>query len=204
MKTHKNLSKVRSRWLNKPIASYLYDDWLGDKGSLTKRLQQRYTNFSVQAVAVKYAKPIVDEAALLHSQSYKAALIREVLLMGDNQAVVFAHSVLPSASLRGAWHGLGRLGNQPLGATLFANPKVQRTPLSYKKLSANHTLYQHAMKCLAQHSMQTSMQTPTQEKPVHQKPNYLWARRSIFRLNCLNIMVTEVFLPQLLVNIPVK
>lgn len=208
MKTHKNLSKVRSRWLNKPIASYLYDDWLGDKGSLTKRLQQRYANFSVQAVAVKYAKPIVDEAALLHSQSYKAALIREVLLMGDNQAVVFAHSVLPSASLRGAWHGLGRLGNQPLGATLFANPKVQRTPLSYKKLSANHTLYQHAMKCLALHSMQTSIQTsiqtPTQKKPVHQKPNYLWARRSIFRLNRANIMVTEVFLPQLLVNIPVK
>ena len=100
--------------------------------------------------------------------------------MGDNQPVVFAHSVLPRTSLRGAWNGLGRLGNQLLGATLFANPKVKRTPLSYKKLTPNHALYKHA----AQH--------------LTQKPSYLWARRSIFSLNCANIMVTEVFLPQLL------
>ena len=93
---------------------------------------------------------------------------------------MFAHSVLPRGSLRGAWNGLGRLGNKPLGATLFANPKVKRTPLSYKKLTPNHALYQHAIQYLTQ------------------KPSYLWARRSIFSLNCANIMVTEVFLPQLL------
>ena len=93
-------------------------------------------------------KPIQDEAVLLHQASYKTALIREVLLMGDHQPVVFAHSVLPRVSLRGAWNGLGRLGNKPLGATLFANPKVKRTPLSYKKLTPNHALYQHAVKHL--------------------------------------------------------
>lgn len=195
MKTHKNLSKVRSRWLNKPVASYLYDDWLIDKGSLTKRLQQRYANFSVRALEVKYAKPLEDEAVLLCSPSYKTALIREVLLFGDNKAVVFAHSVLPRVSLRGPWHGLGRLGNKPLGATLFANIKVRRTTLTYKKLSANDVLYQLAMKCLTQHLSQTRL---------HQQPNYLWARRSIFSLSRANIMVTEVFLPQLLVNISVK
>jgi chorismate--pyruvate lyase len=89
--------------------------------------------------------------------------------------------VLPRASLRGAWNGLGRLGNKPLGATLFANPKVKRTPLSYKKLTSNHALYQHAVQHLTD------------------KPSYLWARRSIFSLSCANIMVTEVFLPQLLI-----
>lgn len=208
VKMHKNLSQVRSRWLNKPVASYLYDDWLIDKGSLTKRLQQRYAKFSVQAFAVKYAKPIQDEAALLRSPSYKAVLIREVLLMGNNKAVVFAHSVLPRASLRGAWHGLGRLGNKPLGATLFANPKVQRTPLSYKKLSVNHKLYQQAMKCLAhslaQHLSQHLLQASIQEKPLYEKPNYLWARRSIFSLNRANIMVTEIFLPQLLAKLLTK
>lgn len=207
MKTHKNLSQVRSRWLNKPIASYLYEDWLVDKGSLTKRLQQRYANFSVQAVVVKYAKPISDEAALLRSPSYKTALIREVLLMGDNQAVVFAHSVLPRASLRGAWHGLGRLGNKPLGATLFANPKVQRTPLSYKKLSANHALYQRAIQSLAQplaQHLSDHVSNHVLQAPLHEKPRYLWARRSIFSLDGANIMVTEIFLPQLLLKLPVN
>ena len=154
--------------------------WLIDVGSLTARLQQRYNKFAVKPVAVKYAKPIQDEAALLHLPAYKVALIREVLLIGNNQPVVFAHSVLPRASLRGAWNGLGRLGNKPLGATLFANPKVKRTPLEYKKLPRQHPISMR----VAEH-MQTS-------------PKALWARRSVFNLNCARILVTEVFLPQLL------
>jgi len=154
--------------------------WLVDKGSLTARLQQRYANFSVKPVAVKYAKPIRGEAVLLHSPAYKTALIREVLLFGNGQPVIFAHSVLPRASLRGAWNGLGRLGNKPLGATLFANPKVKRTPLEYKKLSRHHPISMR----VAEH--------------LSVAPSVLWARRSIFSLNCANIMVTEVFLPELL------
>lgn len=182
MKIQKNNSRSHYRWLKKPKVSVAYRNWLIDNGSLTARLQKRYTNFSVKTVAIKYAKPIQDEAALLRQPSHKTALIREVLLMGGNQPVVFAHSVLPRASLRGAWNGLGRLGNKPLGATLFADPKVKRTPLSYKKLTPNHVLYQQATRHLAQ------------------KPSHLWARRSVFSLNCANIMVTEIFLPQLLIR----
>lgn len=179
MKIYKNISQKRYLWLNKALQSNAYHIWLNDNGSLTLRLQKRYGRFSVQPVALKFAKPNQDEAALLHLPEHKVALIREVLLMGDNQPVVFAHSVLPKESLRGVWNRLGRLGSKPLGATLFANPKVKRTPLSYKKLTPNHPLYKHAVQYLTQ------------------KPSYLWARRSIFSLNRANIMVTEVFLPQL-------
>jgi chorismate lyase len=187
VKIRKISSNNRSQWLKKPMLSGAYRKWLIDTGSLTARLQRRYAKFAVQPVAVKYAKPITDEAALLHLPAYKAALIREVLLIGNNQPVVFAHSVLPRASLRGAWNGLGRLGNKPLGATLFANLKVKRTPLEYKKLSPHHALYRHAAAHLAI------------------KPTHLWARRSAFSLNCAKIMVTEVFLPQLLTPvIPAK
>jgi len=180
VKTQHQHVKHRSRWLNKPFASGSFSAWLIETGSLTARLQYRYKHFSVKPLAVKYAKPLQDEAVLLHQASHKTALIREVLLIGNHQPVVFAHSVLPRASLRGAWNGLGRLGNKPLGATLFANPRVKRTPLSYKKLFPNHALYRSAVFHLAQ------------------KPAYLWARRSVFHLNCANILVTEVFLPQLL------
>lgn len=100
--------------------------------------------------------------------------------MGNNQPVVFAHSVLPYASLRGAWLGLGKLGNKPLGAALFANPKVKRTPLEYKKLPCHHPIYMR----LTEH--------------VPNMPNALWARRSVFQLNCARILVTEVFLARLL------
>jgi chorismate lyase len=186
VKIQQNRSHPRQQWLKKPMLSGAYRKWLVDTGSLTARLQQRYGKFAVKPVAVKYAKPIQDEAALLHLPAYKAALIREVLLIGNNQPVVFAHSVLPRASLRGTWNGLGRLGNKPLGASLFANPQVKRTPLRYKKLSPQHALYQHAV----QH--------------LNHKPAYLWARRSIFSLNCANILVTEVFLPQLLQKLDSK
>jgi chorismate--pyruvate lyase len=183
VKIQQNLLSTRELWLYKPMLANKVRFWLMDNGSLTSRLQHRYSNFLVKPVAVKYAKPILGEAVLLHQVSYKTALIREVFLIGDNLPVVFAHSVLPRTSLRGPWNGLGRLGNKPLGATLFANPKVKRTALYYKKLSQNNALFQHA----TQHLMQ--------------KPSYLWARRSIFSLNCGKIMVTEVFLPQLLLKV---
>ena len=180
MKIQQNRSQSRQCWLKKPMLCGAYRKWLIDSGSLTARLNARYTDFAVKPVAVKYAKPIQDEAALLNLPAYKAALIREVLLIGDTQPVVFAHSVLPRASLRGAWNGLGRLGIKPLGATLFANAKVKRTPLEYKKLPRQHPISMR----VAEH-LQTS-------------PKTLWARRSIFSLNCARILVTEVFLPQLL------
>ena len=179
MKIQKNLSGTRQRWLNKPMLASSLQHWLIDNGSLTARLLQRYSDFSVVPVAVKYEKSISDEAVLLRQPSYQNALVREVLLMGGNRPVVFAHSVLPRASLRGVWKGLSKLGNKPLGATLFANPKVKRTALSFKKITPCHALYQHATQHLTD------------------KPNFLWARRSIFSLSCANIMVTEVFLPQL-------
>lgn len=162
------------------MLSGAYRKWLIDTGSLTTRLKARYTDFAVRPVLLKNAKAFTEESALLGLKANQHALIREVLLMGNNQPVVFAHSVLPKTSLRGAWNGLGRLGNKPLGAALFANPKVKRTPLEYKKLPHHHPI-----------SMRLAglMQNP---------PKVLWARRSVFSLNCARILVTEVFLPELL------
>ncbi|MDP2247858.1 MAG: chorismate lyase, partial [Nitrosomonadales bacterium] len=105
---------------------------------------------------------------------------REVHLHCDDVPVVFAHSVLPQHSLRGEWLALGHLGNKPLGAALFMNPKVTRTQLEFKKLSNQNALYRRAVAHLTI------------------KPQAVWARRSIFRLKRSAIMVTEVFLPQVL------
>ena len=180
MKIQQNNVQSRQCWLKKPILCGAYQKWLIDNGSLTARLKARYIDFEVRPVLLKNAKAFSDESALLGLKASQHTLVREVLLMGNIQPVVFAHSVLPRASLRGTWNGLGRLGNKPLGATLFANPVVKRTPLSYKKLSSNHALFQHAVAHLTI------------------KPTCLWARRSVFSLNGAKILVTEVFLPQLL------
>lgn len=157
-----------------------YRHWLIDRGSLTKRLQTLSADFSVRSSRHQYAKPQVDEAQLLNLPRRQNALLREVYLYSQDEPVVFAHSVLPRRSLRGEWLSLGHLGNKPLGAALFMNPKVTRTQLEFKKLSNQHALYRRAVCRLAS------------------KPQAVWARRSIFRLKRSAIMVTEVFLPQVL------
>lgn len=162
-----------------------YRHWLIDTGSLTKRLQSLDASFYVRPMRHQYAKPQVDEAQLLGMSRRHHALLREVHLYckarhSEAEPVVFAHSVLPQPSLRGEWLGLGRLGNKPLGAALFMNPKVMRTQLEFKKLSHHNALYRRAVAHLAK------------------KPRIVWARRSIFRLKHSAIMVTEVFLPQVL------
>jgi chorismate--pyruvate lyase len=171
---------MRSRWLKKPVNSGAYRHWLIDKGSLTRRLQLRCRDFRVKPIKLYNAKPQVDEALLLNLSLRQSTLLREVYLYCSGQPAVFAHSVLPYKSLRGDWQGLGRLGNRSLGATLFTNPNVVRTALEFKKLSIHHALYRRAVANL------------------DSRPQALWARRSAFSLNGAMILVTEVFLPQVL------
>jgi chorismate--pyruvate lyase len=194
-----NLKHTRQQWLKRPISAHALHHWLIDNGSLTASLQARYPDFSVKPTAVQLARPALGEADLMHIARRQTALIREVLLIGNQQPVVFAHSVLPRASLRGAWHGLGKLGNKPLGATLFANPKVKRTALQYKKLSAYSPISMRVSRMNNQLQLVYSAGT-TLAVAEHLKtsPKALWARRSIFSLGCAKILVTEVFLPQLL------
>ena len=116
-----------------------------------------------------------DEAALLGLRRGAAAWIREVWLHDGDTQVVFARSVLPRNSLRGAWRTLGRLGSRPLGAVLFADARVMRRPLAFCKLGHRHPL----LKNLAQSGP-------------------LWARRSVFVRDGRRILVTEVFLPGVL------
>jgi len=170
----------KETWLRQPILSGKYGHWLMNAGSLTLRLQTRYLDFKVIPLMIGYVKANQDEVALLHISSREPVLIRNVFLMGCKMPVVFAHSVLPRKYLRGRWLGLRHLGSQPLGASLFSDPKVKRTALSFKKIGRNHPLYQTANKFLPN------------------KASFLWARRSVFYYQQAHIMVTEVFLPTIL------
>ncbi|MEO8342956.1 MAG: chorismate lyase [Gallionella sp.] len=154
--------------------------WLQDRGSLTQRIRQRCTNFSVRDVRSGLARIALDESALLGVTPQQLAYSREVFLYADGQPVVFAHSVFAREHLHGAWSAVRTLGNKPLGALLFAHPQVTRKPLHYKALRNTHPLYQRAV-----------------EKLID-PPHRLWARRSLFYLHGAPLLVTEVFLPGIL------
>lgn len=153
--------------------------WLRDRGSLTRRIQLRCSNFAVRNISNGLAHLARDESALLGIAPQQLAYTREVFLHADGHPVVFAHSVLATEHLRGDWSAVRALGSQPLGALLFAHPLVKRKPLHYKALRSSHALYQRA--------------TAKLDNP----PPRLWARRSLFYLPAAPLLVTEVFLPEI-------
>jgi chorismate--pyruvate lyase len=154
--------------------------WLVDQGSLTHRLRQRCGDFSVRPVRVGLMRFNRDESAPLKLRADELAYVREVVLNCDGQAVVFAHSVVAAASLRGPWAAVTRLGSRPLGGALFSNPRVVRGCLQFRRLDARHALMRQA-----------------QRAGVDVAGAAVWARRSLFTLQGHSLMVTEVFLPSI-------
>lgn len=167
-------------WLTKPMNSGPYRSWLIERSSLTRRLQRASGAFAVKPVLFCKCRALPEEGRLLKLRPWQKAWVREVYLDCNHVPAVFAHSVLPFSSLSGRWQGLGRLGSRSLGTALFSDPRVKRTPLAYKKLASRHPLYGKAVRSLSN------------------PPSALWARRSVFFLGDSAIMVTEIFLPQVL------
>lgn len=168
------------RWLTSLTGTTSYRHWLRLPGSLTQALTSRCPRFSVNRLRQELDRPFADETGPLELRPNRLAMVREVLLNCDDRPLVFAHSVIPMASLTGPWLHLAKLGNRPLGATLFADPRISRRPLEFRCLDQRHPLYLRASQCLAT------------------LPARLWARRSLFASQGHPILVTEVFLPEVL------
>ncbi len=173
------------KWPRRPPHSAAgFRAWLTDRGSLTGRIRARCPAFSVKVVFQGLRRVNRDESFVQRRGASRLALVREVYLLCHRTPVVFAHSVIDPRALRGAWRRVARLGSQPLGAALFADPRVKRYPLRQKKLNHHHELYRGA--CAA----------------LRERPGRLWARRSLFALAKSPILVTEVFLPGILMLAP--
>ena len=129
------------------------------------------------------ARPHPDEADLLGLRPGERCWLREVLLYADGVAVVYARSVLPRHHLRGAWRLFHGIGARPLGAALFSDPRIARQPLRCAQLDRRDARYHRVMTL-----MSGQLRLPAR----------LWARRSLFRLRGRALLVSEVFLPDIL------
>jgi chorismate--pyruvate lyase len=172
------VSDSRQGWLVHPHSlPRSLRHWLSDRGSLTQRLKARCASFRVVPLSTGLARPNADEYHLLGMAPGTRAYVREVMLLCDEVPVVFAHSVLPHASLRGGWNGITRLGSRSLGEALFSDHRIARQPLAYRHLRHDHPL----LRSIAEQQVLTI--------------GRLWGRRSVFCLNTHPLLVTEVFLP---------
>lgn len=73
---------------------------------------------------------------------------------------------------------MSRLGSRSLGSLLFAYPGFRRGAIEFLRLDCRHPLYQRAAALSAVGCE-------------------LWARRSLHRLGTQQVLVTEVFLPDI-------
>lgn len=146
--------------------------WLLDDGSLTQRLLDTGRRFSLQRWQQGWGLPLRDERRLLAMGLRERAIIRQVVLRLDGDAVVYARSVFPVSSLTGPLLRLRRLANQSLGAFLFARADMRRSPFEIALLAGDD---------------------PYLPGPLQQQ-EAAWARRSCFSVAGRPLLVSEVFL----------
>ena len=159
-----------------PLAMW---DWLLDAASLTRRLQLACGGqFHVRVLRQGWGRPLASERRALGIKRGERALVREVRLMCGERPWVFARTVIPVRSLRGAQRRLAHLGNKPLGATLFADPHLRRGEVEVAPIAPAEKLYARAVG----------------ELPFSKA---IWGRRSVFWLRGKSLLVSEIFLPAL-------
>lgn len=154
--------------------------WLLDTASLTDRLKRACDgDFRVQVMNEGWRRPSLDECRMLHMRTSAVGWVREVQLFCDDRPWVYARTVIPASTLTGAQRRLAHLGNRPLGAWLFANPRMQRDIVELASISRGQAMFSSAVNGL------------------DSEPLTIWGRRSLFRLAGKPLLVTEVFLPGL-------
>ena len=151
-------------------------NWLFDPTSLTSRLKRHCKKFRVEVIGQHVEKCQKKEACLAIKEN-ESVLVREVILYCDEQAQVFARSLLPLSSLTGEQQQLANLGTQPLGQVLFNDPELKRQSIE--------------VACFDHQSTVAKFCSDLKLTYAHD----LWGRRSLFVLNNKPIMVAEVFLP---------
>lgn len=157
------------RWKLSPSSSPT-ERPLRHPGSLTARLA-RLGRVTVDVLKSRARPASRDEAAGLGLPRPGMRLyVRRVCVRLDGKPAVLAESVATLDGIAGPWKGLRHLGNRPLAALLWSDPRIRRGPFQYARLPARHPL----------------MGQPWVD-------GALPARRSCFWLDGQPLLVTEAF-----------
>ena len=156
--------------------------WLAEPGLLTARIRELCGDrMRFHMLAPLREIHLSDELQARLGGRDHGGLLREIEFRCLRERVVYAQTVLPDSTVR-AHPWLRELGDSPIGESLRrAGGAVQREPLEYAPLPPAHEL-----------ALAASEASPDARDVT------LWARRAIYRLEGLPILVQEVFLPALL------
>jgi chorismate--pyruvate lyase len=157
-----------------------YLPWLLDPASLTERvIGHCREGFRVQLIDQRLARPMRNEAMALGIRIGTHAIVRQVQLMCGDTPWVAARTIIPPRTLTGKFRRFRHLGTRSLGAVLFADPSMERGAVEITCLTPADPLFHQAA------------------RDLHEKPEQIWGRRSLFRLGGRPLLVCEFFLPDI-------
>lgn len=177
---HSNPVPVDTRWravatwpaAERPPAPW---SWLTHSGSLTRKLRGLTgDSFHVEVLRETDIGLDAEDARLLAATPGRAAKLREVYLCGT-RPLVFGRT-LTSGNDGAQW--LERLGTQPLGDRVFAEPNAVRGEIEVRRVDESEALFRDAVRGLA---------VPPAAA--------LWARRSVLTVQSARLLIYECFLP---------
>lgn len=148
--------------------------WLTDSGSLTEKLKGLPGLFQVQLL--QHTEGFADDHEYRALQlAPQPVWIREVLLRVNQQAMVYARSILPvNQPTHSELHPL-QLGTTPLGEVLFSRPHIHPGPIEIAQFPSSSAVAQL-------------------NQQLHGITQPLWGRRRVFPVTGSAILVSEVFL----------
>ena len=115
-------AKRINKWLNSSeLKSSLKEqnilDWLNEEGSITARISSDF-KFKLEILSDDIGMA-EDEEYLALDIALEEVRIREVILYGDLEPLVYARSIIPNLTASKGYPGLGTIGSKPLGDLLF-------------------------------------------------------------------------------------
>lgn len=152
--------------------------WLLHNASFIERLKQHGVLAPrIQVLKQCWRLPLVKERKYLRLKVGESALIREVLITNENKQWMFARTIFPRGTLTGKLRRLAHLKNRSLGTILFKDPWLKRSNFDIVHLLPE-MLWHKKVSAYAQRHF----------------PD-LWARYSLFNLQGKELLLMEVFLP---------
>ena len=110
-------------------------EWLNEEGSITAKISSD-SKFKLKILSDDIGNAEDEEYLALNIPSQKVR-IREVILYGDSEPLVYARSIIPNQTSSKGYPGLGSIGSKPLGDLLFQSElfiKTHRSLRNFKLL----------------------------------------------------------------------
>ncbi|WP_131867388.1 chorismate lyase [Biostraticola tofi] len=116
-------------WLQQrdPAPGPMISDWLMEKGSMTRRLEQFCGKIIIHRIGEGFVTAAsIDAGERKELPACERCWLRQVVIYGDNRPWVAARTIIPETSLTGEQGALADAGDEPIGRRLFTEEPLLR------------------------------------------------------------------------------